>query len=223
MPPLSFEQTAPKEYGTLNKSPVFMIASGGVFARQAHATLEMLWHNIGMTSPTAIATLHTNHGAIKLNLFGLHAPKTVENFVGLATGTIEWKDPRTGATHNGKSLYEGVIFHRIIAGFMLQSGDPAGTGMGGPGYQFGDEIHPELNFNDPYMLAMANAGPSTNGSQFFITVAPTSWLQGKHTVFGEVADDVSRKVVDKIGAVATDGRDKPLEEVVIESISIETL
>jgi peptidyl-prolyl cis-trans isomerase A (cyclophilin A) len=183
----------------------------------------MLWQNMAMTSPTAIATLHTNHGAIKVNLFGLHAPKTVENFVGLATGTIEWKDPRTGATHNGKSLYEGVIFHRIIAGFMLQAGDPTGTGMGGPGYQFGDEIHPELNFNESYMLAMANAGPGTNGSQFFITVAPTSWLQGKHTVFGEVADDVSRKVVDKIGAVDTDGRDKPLEDVVIESITIETL
>jgi peptidyl-prolyl cis-trans isomerase A (cyclophilin A) len=196
---------------------------GLAFQLQADATHWMLWHNVGMTSPTAIATLHTNHGSIKVNLFGLHAPKTVENFVGLATGTIEWKDPRTGATQTGKSLYEGVIFHRIIAGFMLQSGDPAGTGMGGPGYQFGDEIHPELNFNEPYILAMANAGPSTNGSQFFITVAPTSWLQGKHTVFGEVADDVSRKVVDKIGAVETDGRDKPLEDVVIESITVDTL
>lgn len=174
-----------------------------------------------MTSHTSVATLHTNHGAIKVNMFGLHAPKTVENFEGLATGAKEWTHPRTGAKHAGKSLYEGVIFHRIIPGFMIQGGDPTGTGMGGPGYQFEDEIHPELNFNEPYMLAMANAGPGTNGSQFFITVAPTTWLQGRHTVFGEVVDDVSRKVVDKIAAVTTGSGDKPVDDVVIESITIE--
>jgi peptidyl-prolyl cis-trans isomerase A (cyclophilin A) len=179
------------------------------------------WHNIEMTSHTSVATLHTNHGAIKVNLFGLHAPKTVENFEGLATGEKEWTDPRTGAKKTGTPLYQGVIFHRIIQGFMLQGGDPTGTGMGGPGYQFGDEIHPELNFNEPYMLAMANAGPGTNGSQFFITVAPTTWLQGKHTVFGEVADEVSRKVVDKIEGVATSAGDKPIDDVVLESITIE--
>jgi peptidyl-prolyl cis-trans isomerase A (cyclophilin A) len=179
------------------------------------------WHNIEMTSHTSVATLHTNHGAIKVNLFGLHAPKTVENFEGLATGEKEWTDPRTGAKKTGTPLYQGVIFHRIIQGFMLQGGDPTGTGMGGPGYQFGDEIHPELNFNAPYMLAMANAGPGTNGSQFFITVAPTTWLQGKHTVFGEVADEVSRKVVDKIEGVATSAGDKPFDDVVLESITIE--
>jgi len=177
-------------------------------------------HNGAMTNPTSVATLHTNHGAIKVNLFGLHAPKTVENFEGLATGSIEWKHPRTGAPQNGP-LYNGVIFHRIIPGFMIQGGDPTGTGMGGPGYQFGDEIHPELNFNEPYKLAMANAGPGTNGSQFFITVAPTTWLYGKHTIFGEVVDEVSRKVVDKIATVSTGAQDRPLDDVVIESITIE--
>ena len=179
------------------------------------------WQNVPMTSHTSVATLHTNHGAIKINLFGLHAPKTVANFEGLATGEIDWKDPRTGSVQSGKSLYEGVIFHRIIDGFMIQGGDPTGTGMGGPGYQFGDEIHPELTFQDSYKLAMANAGPGTNGSQFFITVAPTTWLQGRHTIFGEVADEASRKVVDTIATLPTDGRDRPLEDVVISSITIE--
>ena len=174
-----------------------------------------------MTSHTSVATLHTNHGAIKVNLFGLHAPQTVENFEGLATGEKEWADPRTGAKKTGTSLYSGVIFHRIIQGFMIQGGDPTGTGMGGPGYQFGDEIHPELDFTEPYKLAMANAGPGTNGSQFFITTAPTTWLQGRHTIFGEVADDVSRKVVDQIEAVATGAQDRPVDDVVIESITIE--
>jgi peptidyl-prolyl cis-trans isomerase A (cyclophilin A) len=179
------------------------------------------WKNDAMTSHTSVATLHTNHGAIKVNLFGLHAPKTVANFEGLATGAIEWKDPRTGAVQTDTPLYNGVVFHRVIEGFMIQGGDPTGTGMGGPGYQFGDEIHSELTFQDPYKLAMANAGPGTNGSQFFITVAPTTWLHGKHTVFGEVVDEASRKVVDKIGQVATDGRDRPLDDVIIESIIIE--
>lgn len=176
-----------------------------------------------MTVHTSEATLHTNHGAIKVLLYGNHAPKTVKNFEGLATGSIEWKDPRTGATKTNSPLYSGVIFHRIIPGFMIQGGDPTGTGRGGPGFQFGDEIHPELNFNDPYKLAMANAGPGTNGSQFFITVAPTTWLFGKHTVFGEVVDEVSRRVVDKIAAVATDASDRPFDDVVIESITIEAV
>ena len=174
-----------------------------------------------MTSHTSVATLHTNHGPTKVNLFDLHPPQTAENFEGLATGEKEWTDPRTGAKKTGTSLYSGVIFHRIIEGFMIQGGDPTGTGMGGPGYQFGDEIHPELNFNEPYKLAMANAGPGTNGSQFFITVAPTTWPQGRHTIFGEVADDVSRKVVDQIEAVATGAQDRPIDDVVIESITIE--
>ena len=174
-----------------------------------------------MTAHTSVATIHTNFGAIKINLFGNHAPKTVENFEGLATGTIEWRDPRTGAVQTDKPLYNGVIFHRIIPQFMLQGGDPTGTGMGGPGYQFGDEINAELNFNEPFKLAMANAGPGTNGSQFFITTAPTTWLFGKHTVFGEVADEVSKKVCLTIEGVDTDGRDKPLDDVIIEAITIE--
>jgi peptidyl-prolyl cis-trans isomerase A (cyclophilin A) len=176
-----------------------------------------------MSAHTAVATIHTNKGDIVVNLLGNHAPKTVRNFVGLATGTQEWTDPRTNAKSTDP-LYNGVIFHRIIKDFMLQAGDPLGQGIGGPGYQFDDEIHPELNFNEPYVLAMANAGiqggHGTNGSQFFITTVPTQWLQGKHTIFGEVADDESKKVVDSIEAVDTDGRDKPLTPVVIESIDV---
>jgi peptidyl-prolyl cis-trans isomerase A (cyclophilin A) len=179
-----------------------------------------------MPAPTAVATIHTNHGDIKVNLFGNHAPVTVDNFVGLATGKKEWTDPATGETTT-KPLYDGVIFHRIIPQFMLQGGDPLGKGIGGPGYQFDDEIHPELNFNEPYVLAMANAGiqmgRGTNGSQFFITTAPTQWLQGKHTIFGEVADDESKRVVDAIEGVSTDGRDKPLEDVVITGVDVQQL
>ncbi len=169
-----------------------------------------------------IATLHTNHGDININLFPNQAPKTVDNFVGLAKGTKEYKDD-AGRT-NPQPYYDGLTFHRIIPGFMIQGGCPLGVGMGGPGYNFDDEISPGLNFNSPYMLVMANAGTrmgkGTNGSQFFITVADTSWLQGKHTIFGEVADDASKKVVDEIAAVATGAQDKPLEPVVIESVTI---
>ncbi|CAB4992222.1 MAG: peptidylprolyl isomerase [Actinobacteria bacterium] len=171
-----------------------------------------------MTS--TICTLHTNLGDIRVVLFPDHAPKTVRNFIGLADGTLEWKDPRTGKAGEG-ALYTDVLFHRIIAGFMLQCGDPTGTGRGGPGYNFADEPHPELVFDKPYILAMANAGPNTNGSQFFITVADTTWLNFKHTIFGEVADQDSRDVVDLIGAVSTDGGDKPLDDVVLKSVTIE--
>jgi len=176
-----------------------------------------------MSVHTAVATIKTNKGDIVVNLLGNHAPKTVANFVGLASGTIEWTHPETGKVSTDK-LYDGVIFHRIIKQFMLQGGDPLGQGFGGPGFQFDDEIHPELNFNEPYILAMANAGTQngrgTNGSQFFITTVATPWLQGKHTIFGVVADDASRAVVDAIEAVDTDGRDKPLEPVVIESVTV---
>ncbi|WP_434616435.1 peptidylprolyl isomerase [Arthrobacter sp. A5] len=172
--------------------------------------------------PTAKATIHTNHGDILVNLFGNHAPKTVKNFVGLATGEIAWKHPATGEESNAP-LYSGTIFHRIIKDFMIQAGDPLGRGTGGPGYQFGDEIHPELNFNEPYKLAMANAGPGTNGSQFFITTIPTGWLQGKHTIFGEVVDADSKAVVDVIEGVSTGPGDKPREDVVINSITVEQL
>lgn len=173
---------------------------------------------------TAVATITTSLGVIKVNLLGDHAPKTVANFVGLATGTKEWTHPATGKVSTDK-LYDGVIFHRIIKQFMLQGGDPLGQGIGGPGYEFDDEINPELNFNEPYVLAMANAGSrggrGTNGSQFFITTVATQWLQGKHTIFGLVEDEESRRVVDAIEAVPTDGRDKPLTDVVIQSVTVD--
>jgi peptidyl-prolyl cis-trans isomerase A (cyclophilin A) len=177
-----------------------------------------------MSLHTAVATIHTNKGDIRVNLFGNHAPKTVQNFVGLATGTQEWTHPGTGKVSTDK-LYDGVVFHRIIKDFMIQGGDPLGQGIGGPGYRFDDEISPELTFQNPYIFAMANAGlqggRGTNGSQFFITTVATPWLQGKHTIFGEVADDESRAVVDAIEAVPTDGRDKPVDDVVIQSIDVE--
>jgi peptidyl-prolyl cis-trans isomerase A (cyclophilin A) len=165
------------------------------------------------------ATLHTSLGDIVIELFPNHAPKTVENFVGLATGAKEWTDPRTGKKSNEK-LYDGTIFHRVISGFMLQGGDPLGQGFGGPGYQFADEFHGELQFDRPYILAMANSGPGTNGSQFFITVAPTTWLNRKHTIFGEVKDAASQAVVDKIGSTQTGAQDKPVTPVVINSVTI---
>jgi peptidyl-prolyl cis-trans isomerase A (cyclophilin A) len=180
---------------------------------------------VRMPAHTAVATITTNLGVIKVELLGNHAPKTVANFVGLATGSIEWTHPATGQKQVGVPLYDGVIFHRIIKDFMLQGGDPLGQGVGGPGYEFNDEIHPELNFNEPYVLAMANAGTrggkGTNGSQFFITTVPTPWLQAKHTIFGYVTDADSRAVVDAIEAVPTDGRDKPLADVAIQSVTID--
>ncbi|MGV3732155.1 MAG: peptidylprolyl isomerase [Microcella sp.] len=176
-----------------------------------------------MSIHTAVATIHTNHGDIVVNLFGNHAPKTVRNFVGLATGTQEWTHPRTGQATT-EPLYNGVIFHRIIKDFMLQGGDPLGQGIGGPGYEFDDEIHPELQFSEPFLLAMANAGKrggrGTNGSQFFITTVPTPWLNGNHTIFGVVADESSKAVVKAIEAVPTNANDKPLDDVVIASIEV---
>ena len=168
---------------------------------------------------TTYATLHTNKGDIRVELFPNHAPKTVRNFVGLADGSQEWSDPRTGEKKS-TPLYDGVVFHRVIPGFMIQGGDPLGTGTGGPGYRFGDEIHPELAFDRPYLLAMANAGPGTNGSQFFITVGKTPHLNRRHTIFGEVVDPESQKVVDAIATTATDRNDRPTEPVVIESVTI---
>lgn len=174
---------------------------------------------------TEIATLNTTKGTIVLHLFGHQAPKTVKNFIDLATGAREWTHPKTTETTQNP-LYDGVIFHRVIPGFMIQTGDPLGTGTGGPGYRFDDEINSEVNFNEPYMLAMANAGmqagKGTNGSQFFITVDATSWLQGKHTIFGCVADEDSRKVVDAIASVATNMQDRPVEDIVIRSITVES-
>ncbi|MGY0230247.1 peptidylprolyl isomerase [Longispora urticae] len=166
------------------------------------------------------ATLHTNAGNIRLELFPNHAPKTVANFVELAEGTKEYTDPKTGQPGKGP-YYDGTIFHRVISGFMIQTGDPTGTGRGGPGYNFKDEIHPDLQFTESYQLAMANAGPGTNGSQFFITVSAPNWLNGKHTIFGKVADDDSKKVVDAIATAPTAAGDKPLSELRIESVTIE--
>jgi peptidyl-prolyl cis-trans isomerase A (cyclophilin A) len=178
-------------------------------------------HWVPVTSPiqTATATLHTNRGDIKIALFGNHAPKTVDNFVGLAQGTKDYSTQNATGGSTGP-FYDGAVFHRVIEGFMLQGGDPTGTGRGGPGYQFADEFHPELVFDKPYLLAMANAGPGTNGSQFFITVGKTPHLNRKHTIFGEVVDPESQKVVDAIGASATDRSDRPVEPVVIESVTI---
>ena len=136
-----------------------------------------------MSLKTATAILHTNYGDIEIELFGNHAPKTVENFVGLATGTASYTEKNAAGTTTGP-FYDGAVFHRVISGFMIQGGDPTGTGMGGPGYRFADEFHPELRFDRPFLLAMANAGPGTNGSQFFITVAPTPHLNNAHTIFG---------------------------------------
>ena len=168
---------------------------------------------------TTTATLHTTLGDITINLFEDQAPKTVRNFTGLADGSQEWTNPKSNAKSN-EPLYDGTVFHRVIAGFMIQGGDPLGTGTGGPGYKFDDEFHGELNFDRPYLLAMANSGPKTNGSQFFITVTPTPHLNRKHTIFGEVADQESRDVVDAIAAVATGAQDRPKENVVINSVTI---
>jgi len=170
------------------------------------------------------ATLHTNVGPIRLQLFPNHAPKTVANFVELAEGTRQYTDPRTGVPGSGP-YFDGTIFHRVIPGFMIQGGDPTGTGRGGPGYNFNDECHPELHFDRPYLLAMANSGKrpdgsGTNGSQFFITVEPTGWLNFKHTIFGEVADDDSRKVVDTIVGTPTRPGDRPVQDIMIERVEI---
>lgn len=154
-----------------------------------------------------------------IELFENHAPVTVENFLGLAEGTKEWLDPATGKVSTSR-FYDGLTFHRIIPNFMIQGGDPLGDGRGGPGFEFADEFHPELSFDRPYLLAMANAGPGTNGSQFFITLVPTDWLNRKHTIFGEVKDEASRGVVDAIGSTQTDRFDRPAEPVVINSVTV---
>ena len=191
----------------------------GVSGRsQAHETLGAM---------TTII-MRTSEGDIKINLFDDKTPETVANFLGLATGEKEWADPFTGQPSH-EPFYDGLTFHRIIKDFMIQGGCPLGTGTGGPGYNFDDEIVPGLTFDRPYLLAMANAGlrrgadgkiHGTNGSQFFITTVPTEWLNGHHTIFGEVADDESKAVVDKLDSVATDRSDAPLEPVGITSIEV---
>lgn len=163
------------------------------------------------------AIVHTNHGDIDIHLFEDRAPKTVANFVGLATGKREWKHAGTGQWKS-EPYYDGVIFHRIIDGFMIQGGDQTGTGRGGPGYKFEDEFHPELRHDSAGKLSMANAGPNTNGSQFFITLGATPHLDNRHAVFGEVVNGMD--VVNKIGSVQTGRADRPVDDVVMESVEI---
>jgi len=165
------------------------------------------------------AQFTTSEGSFRIRLFESEAPSTVANFVGLAEGTKEWSDPKTGQKVK-RPFYDGLIFHRVIADFMIQGGDPLGTGTGGPGYKFADEFHPKARHSKAGILSMANAGPNTNGSQFFITLTPTAWLDNKHTVFGEVVDGMD--VVEKIGKTATSKPgDRPLKPITIQSVAIE--
>lgn len=164
------------------------------------------------------AVFNTNQGTFKIQLFPDKAPKTVENFVGLAKGTKEWTDPKSGKKEK-KPFYDGLTFHRLIPGFMIQGGDPKGDGSGGPGFKFDDEFSPDLKHTKPGFLSMANAGPGTNGSQFFVTVAATPWLDGKHTIFGEVTEGMD--VVTKISKLKTGPMDRPVEAVTIKTVKIE--
>jgi peptidyl-prolyl cis-trans isomerase A (cyclophilin A) len=164
------------------------------------------------------ARLHTSLGAVVVRLEEQRAPKTVQNFVGLATGTQEWKDPRTGETKRGVPLYDGTIFHRVIPDFMIQAGCPLGQGTGGPGYRFQDEFHPELRHSGPGILSMANSGPGTNGSQFFITEKATTWLDNKHSVFGQTV--AGNDIVQKIARTPRGRNDRPETEVVLKKVEI---
>ena len=164
------------------------------------------------------ATIVTNLGSFTVSLMPEHAPKTVDNFIGLATGAKEWRDPRDDTTKTDR-FYDGTIFHRVIDGFMVQGGDPTGTGKGGPGYQFEDEVPSNgPTFNQSGRLAMANAGPNTNGSQFFVTVAETPWLNGRHTIFGQVTEGYD--VIERIATATTGPQDRPVEDIVIERIEV---
>jgi peptidyl-prolyl cis-trans isomerase A (cyclophilin A) len=165
------------------------------------------------------ARFTTSEGNFTIRLFEDEVPQTVANFVGLAEGTKEWTDPKSGQKVT-RPYYDGLVFHRVIDGFMIQGGDPLGTGTGGPGYQFADEFNAKLRHSKPGILSMANAGPNTNGSQFFITLAATPWLDNKHSVFGEVVDGMD--VVKKIGSTATSKpADRPLKPITVQSVKIE--
>jgi peptidyl-prolyl cis-trans isomerase A (cyclophilin A) len=171
--------------------------------------------------PGTYAIFNTTEGTFVCRLFEKDAPKTVANFTELAEGKREWTHPVTRKKSKDR-LYDGTIFHRVIPDFMIQGGDPAGNGMGGPGYQFEDETKGSLHkFDKPGKLAMANAGPNTNGSQIFVTVAPTTWLTGKHTIFGEVAE--GQEVVEKIVSVPRKAQDRPVKDVVLQSVVIERI
>ena len=168
---------------------------------------------------STLARFDTTEGAFTIRLFDQEVPNTVANFVGLAEGTKEWTDPRTGERKSGTPFYDGVIFHRVIDGFMIQGGDPLGKGVGGPGYKFADEFHPNLRHDRAGILSMANSGPNTNGSRFFITLGPTPHLDKRHSVFGEVIEGLD--VVKKIGKVRTGSMDRPATDVVINKVTIE--
>ena len=166
-----------------------------------------------------MAHFTTSEGNFTARLFDVEVPKTVANFAGLAEGTIEWTDPRTGKKTK-EPYYNGTVFHRVIAAFMIQGGDPLGQGTGGPGYKFADEFSPKLRHSKPGILSMANSGPNTNGGQFFITLVPTPWLDNKHSVFGEITEGMD--VVNKIGKTATSKPgDRPLKPITINSVTIE--
>ena len=168
--------------------------------------------------PGTYATFHTSKGDIVCQLYPEIAPKTVANFINLATARQPWRDPQTGETITSRSIYEHSIFHRVIPGFMIQGGDPTGTGRGGPGYRFEDEFSPLLTHDRAGRLCMANSGPNTNGSQFFITLAPTPWLDNHHTIFGQVV--IGQEIVEAIGAVKRNAQDKPLTDVLLNSIEV---
>jgi peptidyl-prolyl cis-trans isomerase A (cyclophilin A) len=187
-------------------------------APPAEAAASGEWTKKVQAGQDVFATLETNQGAITVRLFSKDAPKTVANFVGLATGEKAWTDPRTKERVQGRPLYNGVIFHRVIPGFMIQGGDPEGTGRGDPGYRFEDEFQSGRTFDKPGLLAMANAGPGTNGSQFFITTSTPDYLNNRHTIFGEVVTGYD--VVEKIGNVPRGPGDRPVEPVVIQKISM---
>jgi peptidyl-prolyl cis-trans isomerase A (cyclophilin A) len=192
-------------------------AAASPAAAPAAAPAATGWQKAALEGQPLFVTLKTNHGDVVLRLFSKEAPKTVANFVGLASGQKAFKDPATGQTAT-RPFYDGLTFHRVIPGFMIQGGDPEGSGMGGPGYRFEDEFGGGRTFDRAGLLAMANAGPGTNGSQFFITLGPTPHLTGRHTLFGEVVR--GQEVVERIAGVPTDGRDRPREPVVMQKVLV---
>ena len=169
--------------------------------------------------PRTLAHFDTSLGKFTAELYADKTPKTVANFVGLAEGSKEWTHPGTKEKKKGVPYYDGIIFHRVIEGFMIQGGDPLGKGFGGPGYNFEDEFHPSLRHDALGILSMANAGPNTNGSQFFVTLVPTPWLDNKHAIFGEVVEGMD--VVQKIGKTQTGSHDRPVKDIVMHSVTIE--
>lgn len=203
---------------SFNYSMIAITLGALIVSSTTFAKVESKKEKTGEKQKTAI--IETSQGDITVKLFPEKAPKTVENFIGLASGKKEWKDPTTGKAIKGKSLYSGTKFHRVIPDFMIQGGDPLGNGRGGPGYQFEDEVSSSDQMDKPGILAMANAGPNTNGSQFFITVKPTPWLSGKHTIFGEVVQGMD--VVEKISQAPRDPGDMPKDPITIKKIKIKS-